>query len=126
MQTRPKLTGVSFGRMGIYERGLFMLAQILQVENLIFYILTAEVFLLLLLQLRTNRLLKRSLKVRTQKKENLKQMKEEVKAGKSEIPVVKFEKQKDNAADTKKTVKDDRYDAKEMAVLQEMMTEFFG
>lgn len=103
-----------------------MLAQILQVENLIFYILTAEVFLLLLLQLRTNRLLKRSLKVRTQKKENLKQMKEEVKTGKSEIPVVKFEKQKDNAADTKKTAKDDRYDAKEMAVLQEMMTEFFG
>lgn len=103
-----------------------MLEQILHIENLIFYILTAEVFLLLLLQLRTNRLLKKSLRIRTQKKENLKQMKEEVKAGKSEIPVVKFEKQKDRTADTKKPVKESNYDAKEMAVLQEMMTEFFG
>lgn len=103
-----------------------MLERILQIENLIFYILTAEVFLLLLLQLRTNRLLKKSLRIRTQKKENLKQMKEEVKAGKSDIPVVKFEKQKERTADTKKTAKESNYDAKEMAVLQEMMTEFFG
>lgn len=103
-----------------------MLEQILQIENLMFYILAAEVFVLLLLQLRTNRLLKKSLKVRAQKKESIKQMKEEVKTGKSEIPVVKFEKQKMKAADTKRPEKQDAYDAKEMAVLQEMMTEFFG
>lgn len=106
-----------------------MLTQILQTEDLIFYILAAEVFVLLLIQLRTNRLLKKSLKLRAQKKENLKQMKEEVKAGKSEIPVVKFEKQKGKAAEEKnneKPVKQGTYDPKEMAVLQEMMTEFFG
>lgn len=103
-----------------------MLEQILQIENLMFYILVAEVFVLLLLQLRTNRLLKKALKVRAQKKETIKQMKEEVKTGKSEIPVVKFEKQKMKAADAKRPEKQDTYDAKEMAVLQEMMTEFFG
>lgn len=103
-----------------------MYPQILQMENFIYYILTAEVFLLLLLQLRTNRLLKKSLKIRAQKREGLKQVKEEVKAGKSEIPVVKFEKQKEKTAEGKKTEKQSQYDAKEMAVLQEMMTEFFG
>ncbi len=103
-----------------------MFAQILQMENLIFYILAAEVFLLLLLQLRANKLLKKSLKIRAQKKESLKQVKEEVKAGKSEIPVVKFEKQREKTAEGKKTEKQNNYDAKEMAVLQEMITEFFG
>ena len=53
-------------------------------------------------------------------------MKEEVKKGPSEIPVIKFEKQRTKAAEGKKTEKKGAYDAKEMAVLQEMMTEFFG
>lgn len=103
-----------------------MLEQILQNENLIFYILAAEVLVLLLLQFRTNRLLKKSLKIRAQKKESLKQVKEEVKTGRSEIPVVKFDKQKSKTADAKKPEKQGTYDAKEMEVLQEMMTEFFG
>ena len=103
-----------------------MLEQILKIENLIFYILAAEVFLLLLVQLRTNSLLKKSLKIRAQKKENIRQLKEEVKSGKSEIPVVKFEKQKDAAKANKKPEKQGSMDPQEMAVLQEMMTEFFG
>lgn len=106
-----------------------MFAHILQNENLIFYILTAEVFALLLLQLRTNRLLKRGLKARERKRETVKQAKEEIKAGKSDIPVVKFEKQKTKEPEAKKPEKQEKqgtYDAKEMAVLQEMMTEFFG
>lgn len=103
-----------------------MLEQILKMENLIFYILAVEVFVLLLLQLRTNGLLKKTLKIRAQKKETLKQLKEEVKSGKSDIPVVKFEKQKEKAAETKKPEKKGTYNANELAVLQEMMTEFFG
>lgn len=103
-----------------------MLEQILKIENLIFYILAAEVFLLLLAQCRTNHLLKRTAKVRTQKKETIKQLKEEVKNGKSEIPVVKFEKQKAAVPNGKKSEKSGTMDAKEMAVLQEMMSEFFG
>lgn len=103
-----------------------MLEQILKIENLIFYILAAEVFLLLLIQLRTNSLLKRTLKIRAQKKENVKQLKEEVKNGKSDIPVVKFEKQKASPQSAKKSEKQGSMDPKEMAVLQEMMTEFFG
>ena len=96
-----------------------MLQNILQEPDLIFYILAAESLILCLLQLRTNGLLKRTYKMRIQKKKNLAQMKEEVKEGKSDIPVVKFEKPK---AQEKKA----GYDPKEMAVLQEMMTEFFG
>lgn len=103
-----------------------MLEQILQNPDLIFYILAVEVLLLCLLQFRTNRLLRKTLKTRAQKKENLKQLKEEVKGGKSEIPVVKFEKQKGKIDEAKKPDKQGTYDAKEMAVLQEMMTEFFG
>lgn len=103
-----------------------MLEQILKIENLIFYILAAEVFLLLLAQCRTNHLLKRTAKVRAQKKETIKQLKEEVKNGKSEIPVVKFEKQKAAVPNGKKSEKSGTMDAKEMAVLQEMMSEFFG
>lgn len=103
-----------------------MLVQILKIENLIFYLLAVEGLLLLIAQLRTNSLLKRTLKVRGRKKEELKQLKEEVKNGKSDIPVVKFEKQKTAPGESKKTEKGGGMDPKEMAVLQEMMTEFFG
>ena len=103
-----------------------MFLQIFKMENLIFYILAAELLLLLLTQFRTNYLLKKTLKVRAQKKEVSKQLKEEVKNGKSDIPVVKFASQKQTAPDEKKTEKKGAMDARELAVLQEMMTEFFG
>lgn len=103
-----------------------MLQKILQEPDLIFYILAGEVFCLLLLQFRTNGLLRKSLKLRAQKREKVQQMKEEVKKGPSEIPVIKFEKQRTKAAEGKKPEKKSGYDAREMAVLQEMMTEFFG
>lgn len=51
---------------------------------------------------------------------------EEVKGGTSDIPVVKFEKQKRGAEGQKKPEKKGGYDTNEMAVLQEMMSEFFG
>ena len=69
-----------------------MLQQILNLETLIFYILAVEMLVLILLQFRTNGLLKRTYKMRAQKKENVRQLKEEVKGGTSDIPVVKFEK----------------------------------
>lgn len=103
-----------------------MLQQMVKMENLIFYILAVETLVLILLQFRTNSLLKRTYKMRMQKKENLKQIKEEVKSGTSDIPVVKFEKQKQKSEDAKKPEKKSGYDAGEMAVLQEMMSEFFG
>ena len=103
-----------------------MLHQILILDNLIFYILAIEVFLLILSQLRTNGLLKKTLKIRAQKKEHVRQFKEEVKNGKSDIPVVKFAARKQAAPYDKKTEKKGAMDAKELAVLQEMMTEFFG
>ena len=103
-----------------------MLQNILQEPNLISYILAVEAFLLCLLQLRTNGLLKKTYKLRVLKKEKVQQMKEEVKNGSSEIPVIKFEKPKGKAEEVKKPEKKGNYDQKEMAVLQEMMTEFFG
>ena len=103
-----------------------MLQQILKVETLIFYILAVEMLVLILLQLRTNGLLKRTYKMRAQKKENVRQLKEEVKSGTSDIPVVKFEKQKRGAEGQKNPEKKSGYDTNEMAVLQEMMSEFFG
>lgn len=103
-----------------------MLEQILQNGQLIFYILAVEGIFLCLLQLRTNRLLRRDLKAREQKKEKIKQLKEEVKTGSSEIPVVKFEKQKEKTGEIKKPERKDTYDAKEMAILQEMLAEYFG
>ena len=103
-----------------------MFLQIFKMENLIFYILAAELLLLLLTQFRTNYLLKKTLKVRAQKKEVSKQLKEEVKNGKSDIPVVKFASPKQGMSGEKKTEKKGTMDAKELAVLQEMMTEFFG
>lgn len=103
-----------------------MLFNILQEPNLIFYILAVEVFVLCLLQLRTNGLLRKTYRLRVQKKEKVQQMKEEVKNGPSEIPVVKFEKQRAKTAEGKRSEKKGNYDQKELAVLQEMMSEFFG
>ena len=103
-----------------------MLQNILQEPNLIFYILAAEVFLLCLIQLRTNGLLRKTYRLRVQKREKVQRMKEEVKNGSSDIPVIRFEKPKEKAAEAKKPEKKGTYDQKEMAVLQEMMTEFFG
>lgn len=103
------------------------MTNLLQSENLFFYMLGAELFLLIVLQLWNNRLLGKSLKLRAQKKEALRQVKEEVKNGSCDIPVVKFEKQKNKPEGTEKKEKPQgSFDAKEMEVLQEMMTEFFG
>lgn len=103
-----------------------MFTEIFSKEQIIFCVLAAELFFLILLQLRANGLLKRTLRARAQKKETVRQMKEEVKNGKSDIPVVKFEKPKEQKAPETKKEKMTGYDPKEMAVLQEMMTEFFG
>ena len=103
-----------------------MLSYLMNLETLIFYILAGELLFLILLQFRTNGLLKRTYKMRAQKKENVRQLKEEVKGGTSDIPVVKFEKQKRGAESPKKPEKKSGYDTNEMAVLQEMMSEFFG
>ena len=103
-----------------------MLEQFLNLEQMIFYLLAAEGFCLILLQFRTNRLLRRTYKARIQKKEHTKALKEEIKNGSSDIPVVKFEKEKSGEEGKKKHEKKSGYDQKEMAVLQEMMTEFFG
>ena len=103
-----------------------MLSYLMNLETLIFYILAGELLFLILLQFRTNGLLKKTLKIRTQKKEQIRQLKEEVKKGTSEIPVVKFEKQRKKENEVEKSLKKSGYDPKEMAVLQEMMTEFFG
>ena len=101
-----------------------MLEQLFTLEHLLFCILAAELFFLILLQIRTNGLLKRTSKLRTQKKENIRQLKEQVQKGSSEIPVVKFEKPKEKGKG--KTEEKGGYDKSEMAVLQEMMAEFFG
>ena len=103
-----------------------MLEQILNIQDLVFYLIAAEAFLLCFLQVRTNYLLRRTLKVRMQKKENVKQLKEVVKKGESQIPVAKFEKPKMRMETVKKQEPAGEINTKEMAVLQEMMTEFFG
>lgn len=103
-----------------------MLEQILNQEQLIFYVLAVEVFFVILFQARTNGLLRRTYKARIQKRETSKKLKEEVKNGTSDIPVVKFEKEKQQEGLPKKPEKKSGYDPKEMAVLQEMMSEFFG
>lgn len=109
-----------------------MLETILQNPNLVFYLLAAEGLLLCFLQLRTNGLLRKTVKARISKKENVRQLKEEVKKGESKIPVVKFEKPKAAQEPLKKTepaekkARKENVDTSEMAVLQEMMTEFFG
>ena len=103
-----------------------MLQQILRDPNLIFYILTGEVLLLCLLQLRTNGLLRKNYKMRAQKKEKVQQTKEDVKKGRAETPVMKFERSREESAREKKTERKNGYDEKEMAVLQDMMSEFFS
>lgn len=108
-----------------------MLESILENRNLIFTFLAAELLFLCLCQIRTNLLLKKLTKVSVRKKEPTEQLKEEVKSGKSEIPVVKFEKPK--VEETKKAVLPEKPAEKkpdmgedEIIVLQELMTEFFG
>lgn len=103
-----------------------MLQQIIRSDQFIFYLLAAEVFVLILLQIRLESLLKRREKRVVKKQENLKQLREEIKNGSSQIPVVKFEKQKKSGEEMKKPEKKNGYDPDEMAVLQEMMAEFFG
>lgn len=103
-----------------------MLEQMMQMEYLVGYFISAELFFLLLLSLRTNSLLKKSMRLRSQKREQLGKLKEEVKKGSSDIPVVKFEKPKPQAGAERPVKPQGSVDPKEMAVLQEMMTEFFG
>lgn len=108
-----------------------MLEQILQNKNLIFYVLTAEVLLLCIFQLRTNLLLKKMAKTPLKKKETTERIKEEVKNGKSEIPVVKFERpkteEKKKPVELEKALENQQdIGEEEMVVLQELMTEFFG
>ena len=109
-----------------------MLEQLIQGQAFIDYILEVEVFLLCILQMRTNRLIRKSLRTREQKKEKLKQLKEEIKNGESEIPVVKFKKeenvtkQKKKESEPKGKEGQNGFDPKEVAVLQELLTEYFG
>lgn len=103
-----------------------MLEQLLKYPDFMNYVLAAEILLLCILQLRTNGLLRKSLRLRAQKKETVRALKEEVKKGDSSIPVVKFEKPKVSSGENKNAEKTGAMDQKELAVLQEMMTEFFG
>ncbi len=103
-----------------------MFYQIFTIDNLILCVIAVELLLLFIAQLRTNVLIKRMAKIRSEKRAAVKQLKEEVKMGESKIPVVKFEKEKpvqekETPAETQKGI-----DPQEIAVLQQMMTEFFG
>lgn len=103
-----------------------MLEQLLTHPDFMNYVLAAELLGLCILQLWSNGLLRKSLRLRAQKKETARALKEEVKKGESQIPVVKFEKPKTMSQETKSVDKKGAMDQKELAVLQEMMTEFFG
>ena len=103
-----------------------MLEIILKDPVFILYLLAAEGILCCFLQMRTNALLRKTAKARTAKREAVRQLKEEVKKGESKIPVVKFEKPKAKPDTVKKQEQKKEMDTNEMAVLQEMMTEFFG
>lgn len=103
-----------------------MLEMILKDPVFILYLLAAEGILICFLQLRTNALLRKTAKMRAQKKEAVRQLREEVKNGESKIPVVKFEKPKNRPESVRKPEPKKEMDTNEMAVLQEMMTEFFG
>ena len=99
--------------------------------QMIFYILAVEGLLLCILQMRTNGLLRKSIKVREQKKERMKQLKEEIKTGESDIPVVKFEEPKRTPKQSKEPQSESKepqrgFDSKELAVLQDMLAEYFG
>ena len=105
---------------------------LLQEPQMIFYILAVEVLILCILQVRTNRLLLKNMRTKESKKERIKQLKEEVKNGESDIPVMKFEsgktgqKKKEDAKTTSKEEPTSGFDQKELAVLQEMLAEYFG
>lgn len=90
--------------------------------------LAAEGLLISILQLRTNCLLKQLTRARVRKKDALEKMKEEVRGGTSDIPVVRFEKKNkpETAPEKQEKRKKKGYDAGELAVLQEMMNTFFG
>lgn len=109
-----------------------MLESLIWRTEFIFYILAAEMFIFCILQMRTNRLIRKSMKNREQKKEKIKKLKEEIKNGESEIPVVKFEeperekKAKKREEETKEPEKQHGFDPKEVAVLQDMLAEYFG
>ena len=103
-----------------------MLQQILTHPDLLFYVLAAELFALIFLHFRTNFFMRKMIKARARKKEQLRLTKEEIKNEESKIPVVKFDKPNRKALETKKVEKTGSMDSKELAVLQEMMTEFFG
>lgn len=99
-------------------------------ETLLF-LLAAEGLFFCIVQLRTNHFLKEAVRRRTQKEETLKKMREEVRAGASDIPVVRFDDKKQPEKPQVKKEEAEKqpkggYDAGEMAVLTEMMTEFFG
>ena len=103
-----------------------MLEQLFIYPEILYIFLAAELLLLCFLQMRTNGLLRKYLRLRAQKKETVRALKEEVKKGESQIPVVKFEKPKSAVQEKKEFPKTGTMDQKELAVLQEMMTEFFG
>ena len=109
-----------------------MLESLIWRTEFIFYILAAEMFVCCILQMRTNRLIRKSMKNREQKKEKIKKLKEEIKNGESEIPVVRFEESeskketKKTEAETKEPEKQHGFDPKEVAVLQDMLAEYFG
>lgn len=99
-----------------------MWEQLLWDPDLIFYLIALEGIVLCILQIRTNFLLRKGKKEERLRKERRKRLREEVKEGNSGIPVMKFERQKETKDEEKKS----GYDEKEMAVLQEMLAEFFG
>ena len=103
-----------------------MLEQLLEYQWILWIFWAAELLLLCFLQMRTNSLLRKSLRLRAQKKETIRVLKEEVKKGESQIPVVKFEKPKISSQEKKELSPKGEMNQKELAVLQEMMTEFFG
>lgn len=103
-----------------------MLEKIISGEPLILYLLAAELFCMILLQLRMNGLLKHGFRARSRKKEAVKQRKAEIKNGVSDIPVVKFEKPGESGEKEAGKEQSATYDPGEMKLLQEMMAEFFG
>lgn len=103
-----------------------MLEQLIGMKYLVEYVVAAELFFLALLSLRTNSLLKKTMRLKSQRREQVSKLKEEIKKGNSDIPVVKFEKPKGKAAAEKEVKQAGGMDPKEIAVLQDMMSEFFG
>ncbi len=91
------------------------------------YILALEGIFVIALQMRTLALTKKQRKAAVPKREKMETIKEEVKKGASEIPVVKFEKpEKKEPAKPAEKRSVQAYDQKEMQILQDMMAEFFA